>query len=200
MILHEDETLQIAQDWKVHAYYNRAEEEDWLKPFWSPTRQFRPLFDRLNTRTVVELACGHSRHTARMLDDPEFRDRIEHMYIMDINGENIRFSIERFADIDFIHPMINNGFDFQPLESESVSAIFCYDAMVHFEYDPIISYLEDAFRILIPGGRALFHHSNYDKSPGAHYGSNPHSRNFMSKNLFAHLASRAGFEILEQLG
>lgn len=70
--------------------------------------------------------------------------------------------------------------------------------MVHFEYDAVMSYLEDAYRILIPGGRALFHHSNYDKSPGTKETANPHWRNFMSKNLFSHIAVRAGFKILEQ--
>lgn len=73
------------------------------------------------------------------------------------------------------------------------------DAMVHFEYDAVLSYIQDAFRILKRDGRALFHHSNLDKYPGSDYKHNPHRRNFMSKNLFAHAAARAGFQVLEQI-
>ena len=32
----------------------------------------------------------------------------------------------------------------------------------------------------MPGGRALFHHSNYPKAAETHYGVNPHSRNRMT--------------------
>jgi ubiquinone/menaquinone biosynthesis C-methylase UbiE len=198
MIYHEDKTVEVARDWKVSSYYDTAEKEEWLKPFWNPEGQFRRLFDQLNMRKLVDLACGHGRHTARILDIPEYRNKIECIYAMDINEENIKFCVERFCSIALVHPLTTNGYDFQPLNDESVTAIFCYDAMVHFEYDAVISYLRDAFRVLIPGGLALFHHSNYDKSPGAHYTKNPGSRNFMSKNLFAHIASRAGFKILEQ--
>jgi SAM-dependent methyltransferase len=199
MTLHEDQTLLVAQDWKENAYYNRAEEQDWLATFWDPKSKFRQLFGRLNMHTLVELACGHGRHTAHIVNNPELCCGIERIDVLDINQENIMFCRERFISNPLVHPLINNGWDFQPLESDSVTAIFCYDAMVHFEYDAVQSYIKDAYRILTPGGRALLHHSNKDNSPGTHYSSNPHGRNFMSKNLFAHIAIRSGFQICEQM-
>jgi SAM-dependent methyltransferase len=199
MILHEDQTRQLGDDFKVNAYYDRAEKDDWLTLFWNPKLKFRQLFDGLNTNTIVELACGHGRHTARILDDTELINNVEHIYPMDINSENISFCEERFKGYNSVTALTNNGYDFHPLERESVTAIFCYDAMVHFEYDAVISYVEDAFRVLRSGGRALLHHSNYDKSPGANWISNPCQRNFMSKNLFSHIAIRAGFNIIEQV-
>jgi SAM-dependent methyltransferase len=198
MKIHKDQTRQIAQRWKVSPYYDRAEKEDWMDAFWNPRGRFRPLFDGLHTRTVVELACGRGRHTAHILGTPELCDRLKDIYLMDVNEENITSCVERFCDVPFVHPMVNTGYDFQPLKDRSVTAIFCYDAMVHFECDAVMSYLEDAYRILVPGGRALFHHSNYDQAPGAKEFANPHWRNFMSKNLFAHIAIRAGFKILQQ--
>jgi SAM-dependent methyltransferase len=199
MTLHEDQTRLVAQDWKESAYYARAEEQDWLAQFWDLKSEFRRLFGRLNMHTLVELACGHGRHTAHIINNPELCRGIERIDLLDINEENIMFCKERFNSNHLIHFLINNGWDFQPLESSSATAIFCYDAMVHFEYDAVQSYIEDAYRILTPGGRALLHHSNYDKSPGTHYLSNPLGRNFMSKNLFAHIAIRCGFEICEQV-
>jgi SAM-dependent methyltransferase len=194
-----DHTRQVAQQWKASPYYDRAERKDWMEGFWSPTGHFRPLFDNLDTRSVVELACGRGRHTAHILETPELRGKLENIYLMDVNNENIISCVERFSDVQYVHPLINTGYDFQPLKNQSVTAIFCYDAMVHFEYDAVMSYLDDAYRILFPGGRALFHHSNYDKSPGAKGPANPHWRNFMSRNLFAHIAIRSGFKILQQL-
>jgi len=203
----ENQTQRIARDWKGEVgamgsyasyYYDRAEQESWLAIFWHPETKFRQLFDRLNPRMLVELACGHGRHTARIFNSPEIRNKIDRAYVMDVNEENIAFCKERFRENSSIVPLTNSGFDFRSLERESISAIFCYDAMVHFEYDAVMSYIFDAARILIPGGQALLHHSNYDQSPGASYSSNPHARNFMTKNLFAHVAIRAGFKIVEQ--
>jgi len=204
-VMHENETQRIARFWKGDVgsyalyYYERSEKEDWMEVFWDPETKFRQLFDRLNPRTLVELACGHGRHTAKIFNSPETRNKVDRVYVMDVNGENITFCKERFRENSSIVPLINSGFDFQPLEHESVSAIFCYDAMVHFEYDSVMSYVYDAARILTPGGQALLHHSNYDQSPGAACGLNPHGRNFMTKNLLAHVAIRAGFKIVEQI-
>ena len=69
--------------------------------------------------------------------------------------------------------------------------------MVHFPVEVIDSYLRDAMRVLQPGGRALFHHSNYGIRTEEHYGRNPHARNFMPTGLFRDLATRAGFMIEE---
>jgi SAM-dependent methyltransferase len=198
MNINEDQTRQVAQPWKVNQYYERAEREDWMRVFWNSTGRFRPLFDTLDTRILVELACGRGRHTAHILNTPELRRNIQQMYIMDVNEENVNPCRERFADIPCVHASVNSGYDFQPLNEQSVTAIFCYDAMVHFEYDAVISYLQDAYRILVPGGRALFHHSNYDRSPGTAGTANPSWRNFMSKDLFAHVAIRSGFRIVRQ--
>jgi SAM-dependent methyltransferase len=199
MMLHEDQTRRVAEDWKTNPYYDRAEAHDWLDTFWSSRSAFRVLFSKLDTRVLLELACGHGRHTEHILSTPELRHGVESIYLMDINEENIQFCKDRFVDNALTHPLMNSGWDFQPLGSGSLTAIFCYDAMVHFEYDAVQSYIEDAYRVLIPGGKALLHHSNYDRAPGGLNSFNPHHRNFMTKNLFAHLAVRAGFEICEQL-
>lgn len=120
MNTHEDQTQQVAQRWKVSPYYDRAERKDWIEAFWSPRGRFRPLFDNLHTRTVVELACGRGRHTAQMLDIPELCDGLEDIYLIDVNEENITSCIKRFSDVPFVHPMVNTGYDFQPLKDQSV--------------------------------------------------------------------------------
>jgi SAM-dependent methyltransferase len=189
---------QIAHHWKQNEYYDRAEFEDWLAPFWGEHSDFLRLFGRLDPTSLVELACGHGRHTEEILKGDR-SGAIRRYHLLDINQENIDYCRQRFANEPRIRLIINNGRDFRPLASDSVSSIFCFDAMVHFEYDCVISYINDAFRILKPGGHSLLHHSNYTAAPGSQWLHNAHGRNFMSQELFSHVAQRAGFNVLEQV-
>ena len=49
---------------------------------------------------------------------------------------------------------------------------------------------------LAPGGRGFFHHSNY--TGGHDWRTNPSSRNFMTKELFAHYARKEGLNVISQ--
>lgn len=191
----------VADAWIEAPYYEQSEE--WLYMFWDKNHKekgeiFSRFFDTLDKRHLVELACGHGRHTNHILNDPVYGLEVEDVRLLDINEENIRFCKERFANCPKVSLFHNNGYDLRPLEDESATAIFSYDAMVHFEYDTVFSYIREAHRVLVPGGRALFHHSNLDKFPGTTYMQNPSWRNFMSKNLFAHVARLTGFYVRGQ--
>ncbi|PAW78806.1 MAG: hypothetical protein B9S32_05335 [Verrucomicrobia bacterium Tous-C9LFEB] len=189
----------IADDWKAPErnaqYYHVA--EHWIEQFWGKKEIFRRYFETLNKRRLVELACGHGRHTQFILNEPTYTE-IESLRLLDVNEQNVAICRERFAAEPRVSVFTNNGCDLQPLEDGSATALFCYDAMVHFEYDCVFAYIREAHRILAGGGRALFHHSNYDHAPGAVYSKNPHWRNFMTKNLFAHVAQLSGFIVVSQ--
>ena len=114
--------------------------------------------------------------------------------------ENIDIVKELYKNHSNIYYYKNNGYDLSELPSEQYTSLFTYDAMVHFELLDIFKYLKETYRILTPGGYALFHHSNdsSDYTNSFADSSNPSCRNFMDKKLFAYLAYRAGFEIVEQ--
>jgi SAM-dependent methyltransferase len=193
-----DHVQAINNDWRESIYYDTAESEESHWSFWRDEQPFERMFRTLDRRVLVELACGHGRHTAYLLRQPAYADAGK-IHLMDVNEENAEFCRTRFAGIPVVAIHRNSGHDFRPLGDNQATGIFCYDAMVHFEYDTVISYIKDAFRVLAPGGKALFHHSNYDKAPGNIYRDNPDWRNFMSKALFAHVAMRSGFKVLEQV-
>jgi ubiquinone/menaquinone biosynthesis C-methylase UbiE len=178
----------IENDWSVSPYYDEAEGQ--ISVFWSDDLPFLPLFRELDLTNCVELACGHGRHTAQVLQsDRQFT-------LIDINQSNIDYCLHRFAGQKNVRAIKNDGSTL-PLVGNSVTSLFCYDAMVHFELQDVMIYLAETYRVLVSGGKALFHFSNYDKAPGGSYHDNPHWRNFNSAKIFQHLAVRIGFEILD---
>jgi ubiquinone/menaquinone biosynthesis C-methylase UbiE len=187
-----DRRDEIKKDWEHPYYYQLA--EDRMDVFWRDRSVFRKCFETLDLDSVVELACGWGRHSdyARTHYDPKL------ITLVDVHPSNIDRCRERFARDDRFRFLVNSGSDLQDLTSDSYTAVFCYDSMVHFEYDDVFSYIREFHRVLRPGGRALLHHSNHDGQPGSSYQQNPHWRNFMSARLFAHVAMRSGFKICEQ--
>lgn len=178
----------VAEAWKESTYY--ADAEQWTFIFWENGRGFKDMFDKLDLTQVVELACGHGRHSERIVS------AAKHITLMDIHEENLKACHARLGAFPNVSIVINNGYDYRPLEDESATAVFCYDAMVHFSPDVVASYLRDTARVLVPGGMALFHHSNHDGGEG-HYGLNLHARNRMSMETFREYAEAAGLEVVE---
>lgn len=179
----------VGEAWKESDYY--ADAERWTFVFWDQNHAFRRRFDRLDLGHVVELACGQGRHSAIVAP------LASRLTLMDIHQENLDVCRRRLADFENVQLLCTNGYDYMPIESGSVTSVFCYDAMVHFSPDLVDSYLRDTFRILVPGGLGLFHHSNYDADPSKHYGLNPHARNRMTMGLFNELAVDAGLEVVD---
>jgi len=188
-----DIVLKLKRDWSTaDKYYANAESEKWLGSFWDVDSPFRPLFDRLDHDHIIELACGHGRHSWQMREWPNRKT------LVDFVEANIAFCRRRFEGYDDVSFVVNNGRDLSGIESESATSLFCYDAMVHFHHTLVGPYLIDSARVLVRGGMALLHHSNYAKNPDGDYRENPHARAFMSPDLFARYATAAGLVVVEQ--
>jgi len=63
----------------------------------------------------------------------------------------------------------------------------------------IACYVFESARVLMPGGRGLFHHSNYAGNPAGRIDDSPGWRSFMTTDIMTHLLSRAGLKVLEQM-
>lgn len=189
---YEREICAIAHIDSMDQYFEIAESEGALDFFWADGGICRELFGRLDLQNTVELACGRGRHVPRYINDAG------HITLVDILEKNIDLCRMRFSGADKISYVVNNGYDLSVLPDDHYTSLFTYDSMVHFELLDISNYLKETYRILRPGGKALFHHSNNDSDYKASYDDAVESRSFMSKNIFAYLAYRAGFEIEEQ--
>lgn len=173
-------------------YFEAAEHDASMNQFWDQNSKFYEMFQQLNLSNVIELAVGRGRHVLQYIE------RANQVTVVDILQENIEFCKDRFKNYDKIHYYTNNGYNIEKLESEKFTSLFSYDAMVHFEMMDINEYLKDIYRVLIPGGRVLLHHSNNDYNYKASFANAPEGRSFMNKTIFAYLSYRAGFKIIDQ--
>lgn len=193
-----DRTDAIADLWRAPGspdfdYFRRAEEH--TDDFWRPGALFREAFDGLDREAVLEIACGAGRHSERAAP------LCGRLTALDTSADALERARERLAPFPHaavLHSPDGMSVPLGPDADGTLSALFSYDAMVHFEPDCVAAYLREAARLLRPGGLALLHHSNYGAQPGDDVTQAPGWRNFMTSELLEHLASRAGLEVAEQ--
>lgn len=189
---------EIIDLWKTkdsadYIYYTKGETEDWLKPFWAADSVFLKFFNTLDIRSCAEIACGFGRHAAQIFQ------RTQTLYLVDTSIDALGFARERFKQYPHVKIILSeDGLSMPSIPDHSLTAVFSYDAMVHFEPLTMVHYLAEINRTLMPGGRALLHHSNFTGNPIGTIANVTGARNFMSKELFAHFCSRNGLKVIAQ--
>ncbi len=187
---------EIVETWRTRASKNYeyfAQVENLTSGFWAEGGAFRTLFDRLDRRRLIEVACGQGRHT--VLVPPGY----ESILAIDTSVDAIAECKKCYAALGRIKFVASEDGCSIPAPASSHTGIFSYDAMVHFEPLTINAYLSEASRVLTPGGRGVFHHSNYSGNPTGKFTESPEWRNYMRKDLFAHFCSRNQLKVLEQI-
>jgi SAM-dependent methyltransferase len=169
-------------------YFNTAERVmawQWAHYIW-------PRIHDADFSTVVDLACGHGRNTARLAP---LAGRV---IAVDVNTECVSFVRNRFAGQSKISILQNDGASLAGIASDSATLVYCWDAMVHFEPEIVAAYVPEIARVLAPGGRGFIHHSNWTRGRALDFQTQPHWRNFMSKDQFGGYLRDARLEILSQ--
>lgn len=182
-----EKTAAVVQRWVDTPYYDAVENN--ARSQWDNLiLPFMDGFD-IDYSNTMELSVGHGRMTAIMLEVSN------HVIGVDVLGENLDFCRERFGDMPNLTLIENDGVTLEAIADDSVSFVFCFDSMIHFDSDVVRSYLAEFRRILKPGGLGFLHHSNLSRNPGGDFQRNPHARNFMSEALFRHYAAKEGLEV-----
>ena len=177
----------VGDDWVDGQYYDDAEkgmEVQWDNIVW-------PMIEGSDFSSTVDLAAGHGRNTERL------RRIAKTVIAVDINQTNIDFMRKRFAkeNADNIKFMLTDGISLSGIADGSVTFLYCYDAMVHFDSDVVRSYIREFSRVLAPGGRGFVHYSNFTGNPTGSYREHPGWRNFMSRELFEHWLTKEGLNV-----
>ncbi|MCF3591023.1 methyltransferase domain-containing protein [Planktothrix agardhii 1029] len=171
-----------------HEYFIKAEahiDRLWESLIW-------PFIDDCDFSNVLDLAAGHGRNSRKLLESA----KSDHLVILDIQEGNIEVCKQRFPNWSNINYIVGSGYDLCGLDDNSISLVYCFDAMVHFAPEVVQSYLIEIYRILREGGRAFLHHSNY--TGGKDWKVNPNGRNYMSASLFTEYAQEANLQVVRQ--
>lgn len=180
---------EVGAHWRNSPYHREAEAfaaEQWawlVEPF---------LADAVDFSRTLDLAAGQGRNAARLLP------RARELWLVDILAENIAACRARFGADPRLRYHVNDGASLPCVPHAALTLVFCFDSMVHFDSDVVRAYLHEFARVLAPGGHAFLHHSNHAANPGGDYRDSPAWRNFMTRELMAHWAAKAGLEVVRQ--
>ena len=121
-------------DFPYFAKYDTADATD---PFWKPGTLFARAFRQLDLACTLEIACGTGRHSARIVD------KVGALYMIDTSPDALAVAKARFSE--YPHAQVLNPSDGEsiPLDACLVTAVFCFDAMVHFEATTVANYLSE---------------------------------------------------------
>jgi len=168
-------------DWFIQA-------ESFMDAQWADT--IWPRIQGVDFTTTVEIGPGGGRNSERL------KDLASTLYLVDLNEYALETCRKRFAtyggacDIKYIK---TDGVSLPGIEDASVSFVYSWDSMVHFDRTVMDRYVAEFARVMKPGARGFVHHSNYGaRDVVLGIGEAPHFRSNMSKVDFALQANRHG--------
>jgi ubiquinone/menaquinone biosynthesis C-methylase UbiE len=177
---------QSGDPFRESPYYEVAEpymDELWRTLIW-------PRIEGLDRRSVMDLAAGHGRNSVRLAAVAES------LIMVDINRECLDACRARLGDDPRFQYIRTDGYSLKGVTSGSVSLVYTFDAMVHFDPEVVRSYLPEIRRVLESGGHGFCHHSNNVGNQGGDFRDSPHWRNYMSLELFGSMCDEAGLEVV----
>ena len=178
------------------AYAHRAgtyfsEAEEYMQPQWQNI--IWPIIENEDFTHTLDLACGHGRNTEYL---SRYASSID---LVDVNQSCIDACQRRFGSrrngCNFRYHL-TNGTNLLSIPEASISFVYSWDSMVHFDKLVVENYVTEIARVLKPGGTAFLHHSNLGISlPNSDWTKNHGGRSDMSAELMKTFAAAAGLTI-----
>ena len=138
-----------------------TEDERELNRSGAGTTQF--LLDNVGISSddvVLEIGCGVGRVGKHLA--PRCRRWIG----ADVSTNMLRFAAETLRGFDNVEFVELSGYNLSPIESESVDVAYCTVVFPHLSQWDRYSYVEDAFRVLRPGGKLYVDNVNLCSESG----------------------------------
>jgi SAM-dependent methyltransferase len=156
-----------------------------------------PIVKDMDFSCVLDFAAGYGRNSAKLLP------MSQRLITVEPSQEAIDFLKRRFANPPSgckITIVQNSGIDLREVESSSVTLLYSWDAMVHFEKRLVDCYVPEFTRVLRPGGRGFIHHSNFGRiSQDPDFKKHPAWRSNVDKEAFARTCFANGLLTTRQI-
>lgn len=167
-----------------------AMDAQWEQIIW-------PLIERFDFSAVLELAPGAGRNTVKLCALAQV------LYAIDLNEYALRQCQETVAcrcpeALGRVRFVKNDGKSLGAIADRSITAVYCWDAAVHFDRAVMGRYVEEFARVLRPGGMGFVHHSNLGERADKDIHRNPAMRSNMSREIFAGQCRASGLEVVAQ--
>jgi SAM-dependent methyltransferase len=174
---------------RAGAYFSEAEQYmrlQWQGVIW-------PIIQNEDFTHTLDLACGHGRNTEYL---SRYATSID---LVDVNQSCIDACRRRFGSqrngCNFRYHL-TDGTNLRSIPESSISLVYSWDSMVHFDKLVVSNYVAEIARVLKPGGTAFLHHSNLGSSfPNSNWTKNHGTRSDMSAELMNAFAAAAGLAI-----
>ena len=170
-------------------YFDEAEaamQEQWSNIIW-------PIIEGEDFTHVLDLACGHGRNTEML------RHLAKTIDLVDVNDICFQICRKRFgdqmADCRFRYHL-TDGNGLPGIADNSISLVYSWDSMVHFDKLVMRSYVTEIARVLQRGGSAFLHTSNYGAlAPDSDWTKNHGNRSDMTADLLRQFSESAGLMV-----
>lgn len=152
-----------------------------------------PIIKDENLERTIDLACGHGRNTNFL------RKYASSIDLVDVNRTCIDACRARFGarqDGCSFRYHLTGGDGLPSIPDESVTFVYSWDSMVHFDKIVVRDYVKEIRRVLAPSGSAFLHHSNFGSfAPNSDWAKNHGNRSDMTADLMREFAAEAGLSV-----
>lgn len=155
-----------------------------------------PLICEFDLTTVLELAPGWGRNTQKLAA------RAKRIYAVDLNQDVLDSCRDRIGkatgdcDIQYIR---NSGNDIPGVADGDVTAVYCWDAAVHFDRSVVRDYVREFARVMKRGAMGFVHHSDLGTTASRNIKSNPGWRSNVDRAFFAECCRKSGLRVDRQV-
>jgi ubiquinone/menaquinone biosynthesis C-methylase UbiE len=172
-------------------YFDMA--EPYMEGQW---KQIWPLIRESDFSRVLEIAPGYGRNSAKLAE------HAGEIHLVDVNPACIEKCRDRFSDYQgtcTFYFYVNDGHTLPEISPDSITFIYSWDSMVHFDRRVMRDYISEFARTLAPRGTGFIHHPNYGTvSDDTDWQSHPHCRSNMTRELFEAYCKDAGLRMVFQ--
>ncbi len=164
---------------------------------WQWEHLIAPYIQDADLSCVLELAPGHGRNSAKLI-----AQGARQLHLVDVNQTCIDACRRRFGERAgdcAMHYHVTGGDSLPFIGDESISFVYSFDSMVHFDKSIMLAYLREFARVMCPGATGYLHHSNYGAiAPNSDWAKNVGNRSDMTAELFRAFCDAVGLEVTGQ--